>query len=611
LINETNAANNLFTTPQKYGAIGDGVADDTDAFIAAEASGKPIYVPPGSYKLTRNFGSINPVTSEITSNFFGLGGITWVNGFSGFAWLKFDLMGSQGASFSTARVNAKTPTSDNHLTSKFYVDQKDSVIQNSLNSVSSNLQSEITNRSNADDAINIRIDTEIQNRQDLQTYTDTNFFRKNTTNQASGGVFSFRSADDFLISNTSGSFTGLEVIQNQTGADATMRFHVIGDFAGYFGLAGDLNDFAVGGYSFGANKHRILHKGNISQFIPVSGNWWNNGFVRVDTNGNSEIGTILDFHSQNSGTSDADARISTSSDGTFLGFSKPGNTGCVTFDLVAGNVQLTSKTDAGEPHLILRSDALSVEDPAFINSPGYQGNDYCVSTMVDQRGGARFRGMVKRSGMGVPALLLEGLKNDDGQIIGEWAKVSVNAFGLSAGGVGVGSNAEDNIFGVYDNGSVRMIVKGDGRIFAPDCTVAEISSSNDKVLTTKGYIDNLFDWAWNFEPVVSGDVVGTPSIGNKDVRSWGWKKLGNNFMIQWVQATIRHDVGTNFTISLPTSFSNACLGAWLTVGRSDSVTGNFAMYLTGRTQNTVSIIADPADTDATYTSDIYILAIGY
>lgn len=38
-----------FVTPQMYGAIGDGKADDTEAFMAAIASGRPVRVPSGNY----------------------------------------------------------------------------------------------------------------------------------------------------------------------------------------------------------------------------------------------------------------------------------------------------------------------------------------------------------------------------------------------------------------------------------------------------------------------------------------------------------------------------------------------------------------------------------
>ena len=42
---------------------------------------------------------------------------------------------------------------------------------------------------------------------------------------------------------------------------------------------------------------------------PVSGNWWNNGYTKVATDGVVEVGRYLDFHSTNAGTSDFDVRL--------------------------------------------------------------------------------------------------------------------------------------------------------------------------------------------------------------------------------------------------------------------------------------------------------------
>ena len=43
---------NDFVIPQMFGAIGDGVADDTDAFASALASGKNVFISSGTYKIT-------------------------------------------------------------------------------------------------------------------------------------------------------------------------------------------------------------------------------------------------------------------------------------------------------------------------------------------------------------------------------------------------------------------------------------------------------------------------------------------------------------------------------------------------------------------------------
>ena len=46
-----------YVTPQMFGAVGDGIADDTESFLAALENGKPIIVPAGTY-LVSNLGTI-------------------------------------------------------------------------------------------------------------------------------------------------------------------------------------------------------------------------------------------------------------------------------------------------------------------------------------------------------------------------------------------------------------------------------------------------------------------------------------------------------------------------------------------------------------------------
>ena len=65
---------------------------------------------------------------------------------------------------------------------------------------------------------------------------------------------------------TSAAFGGgsaLQIYQPTAGTAAQMVFHVGGDFAGYFGLDGAINDFAIGGWSYGASaKYKVWHAGN-------------------------------------------------------------------------------------------------------------------------------------------------------------------------------------------------------------------------------------------------------------------------------------------------------------------------------------------------------------
>ena len=73
----------------------------------------------------------------------------------------------------------------------------------------------------------------------------------------------------FMINNTAGSSithntvqNGIEVFQGTSGADATMAFHVGGDYAVHFGLDGGTNKLSVGGWSLGTNSYAIYHEGN-------------------------------------------------------------------------------------------------------------------------------------------------------------------------------------------------------------------------------------------------------------------------------------------------------------------------------------------------------------
>lgn len=88
------------------------------------------------------------------------------------------------------------------------------------------------------------------------------FLRSDASDTVSPGrQISFYSYD--AGETSTGDQASLEVYQDTAGADAFMQFHVGGDYACYFGLAGDWNDLFVGGWSMGNNvRHRIWHAGN-------------------------------------------------------------------------------------------------------------------------------------------------------------------------------------------------------------------------------------------------------------------------------------------------------------------------------------------------------------
>lgn len=96
-----------------------------------------------------------------------------------------------------------------------------------------------------------------------ESESDTRFIQKNTgyTWTGTGGnALSFRSND--VLENGTGDQASLEIYQDTAGADAFMQFHVASDYAVNFGLKGDINDLAVGGWSMGATYYRIWHAGN-------------------------------------------------------------------------------------------------------------------------------------------------------------------------------------------------------------------------------------------------------------------------------------------------------------------------------------------------------------
>jgi hypothetical protein len=95
-----------------------------------------------------------------------------------------------------------------------------------------------------------------------ESESDGRFIRKGvgyTWTATGGNTLAFRSND--TIDTASGDQAALEVIQDTSGADAFMQFHVQGDYAKYFGLHGGINDFVVGGWSHGASYQRLFHDG--------------------------------------------------------------------------------------------------------------------------------------------------------------------------------------------------------------------------------------------------------------------------------------------------------------------------------------------------------------
>lgn len=66
-----NFTNDIPVTPQMFGAVADGVSDDTDAVIAAIESGNTIHFPTGTYLVTRTIHI--PSGKHLTGDWFGGG----------------------------------------------------------------------------------------------------------------------------------------------------------------------------------------------------------------------------------------------------------------------------------------------------------------------------------------------------------------------------------------------------------------------------------------------------------------------------------------------------------------------------------------------------------
>ena len=99
------------------------------------------------------------------------------------------------------------------------------------------------------------------------------FIRADAADTATGRIIfngNATSNHDDMASGT-GSMGGIEVYNSGSGNDAFMAFHTGSDYALYFGLDADSNSLAVGGWSMGAVKHKIIHQGNVGSGDALSG----------------------------------------------------------------------------------------------------------------------------------------------------------------------------------------------------------------------------------------------------------------------------------------------------------------------------------------------------
>ena len=99
----------------------------------------------------------------------------------------------------------------------------------------------------------------------LDGHSGGSYLRSDAADTASSRItFSGNATSDHDdMASSTGSMGSIEVYNSGSGNDAFMAFHTGSDYALYFGLDADTNSLAVGGWSMGAVKHKIIHQGNV------------------------------------------------------------------------------------------------------------------------------------------------------------------------------------------------------------------------------------------------------------------------------------------------------------------------------------------------------------
>jgi hypothetical protein len=200
-----------------------------------------------------------------------------------------------------------------------------------------------------------------------------------------GVEISFYSND--VMENASGDQATLEVFQDTAGSDAFMQFHISGDYAAYFGLKGDINDFAVGGWSMGANYYRVWHAGNDGSGSGLDADLLDglqlhtgrnnvaNRVVRTDGSGYIQAGWI---NTTSGATSSTLTRIYCSQDG-YIRYQTPANFGVsisphINYNTIANRPTL----GGGTPYLDLATGnyaTVKVDDDRGVGWAGYAIRD--------------------------------------------------------------------------------------------------------------------------------------------------------------------------------------------------------------------------------------------
>lgn len=176
---------------------------------------------------------------------------------------------------------------------------------------------------------------------------DTRYPVKNvgyTWTATGANALSFQSLD--VLETATSDQAALEVYQDTAGADAFMQFHVAGDFAAYFGLKGDINDFAIGGWSMGNVFYRVFHdnyhpnadKWTTARTITLGGDL--TGSVSIDGSANVTLSAqvVNDSHTH-------DGRYYTEAESNALFFNVSGDT--ITGQLISTRAN-NAGTNAGQ-----------------------------------------------------------------------------------------------------------------------------------------------------------------------------------------------------------------------------------------------------------------------
>ena len=142
----------------------------------------------------------------------------------------------------------------------------------------------------------------------LDSLDSADFLRSNATDYfgstSSNQTITFRcNSAQYIASGGSNTRFPIEVYApTPNGGDAAISFHIDSDYAGYFGLASDVNDLCWGGWSVGsATKHRIFHQGNVGSLTVAAGTLQSTEVILatqgIDLNRNGRADTGLSWYS--------------------------------------------------------------------------------------------------------------------------------------------------------------------------------------------------------------------------------------------------------------------------------------------------------------------------